>query len=137
MSVTPRMRFEVLRRDGFRCRYCGTTAADAELTVDHVTPVALGGTDDRSNLVTACGPCNNGKTSTAPDEVVTTALEATKPVVTTAFQRSVWGLLAENSAADLRQPYDPAADSFWRHQVLGGWGLRLDRQLPQPGPTAH
>ncbi|WP_430459247.1 HNH endonuclease [Rhodococcus qingshengii] len=35
--------------------------------VDHVTPVALGGSDHPSNLVCACKDCNLGKTSVAPD----------------------------------------------------------------------
>ncbi len=67
MTLTKRIRYEVLRRDNFTCRYCGAKAPDVALTVDHVVPVALGGSDDPSNLVTACGPCNSGKTSTQPD----------------------------------------------------------------------
>jgi len=67
VSVTKRIRFEVMRRDGHRCHYCGATATDARLTIDHVLPTALGGSDDASNLVTACADCNAGKTSTPPD----------------------------------------------------------------------
>lgn len=70
MAVTKRTRFEVLKRDNHTCRYCGGTAPDVVLTVDHVTPVALGGTDDPSNLVAACRDCNAGKASTAPDAAV-------------------------------------------------------------------
>jgi hypothetical protein len=70
MAVTKRTRFEVLRRDNHTCRYCGAAAPDATLTADHVTPVALGGTDDPSNLVTACRDCNAGKASTSPDATV-------------------------------------------------------------------
>jgi len=66
VTVSKRTRFEVLRRDDFTCRYCRTT--DNPLTVDHVTPVALGGSDDPSNLVTACRDCNYGKGSTGPNE---------------------------------------------------------------------
>lgn len=54
-------RFDILRRDGFRCRYCGKQAAEAELHVDHLRPRAEGGTDHPSNLVTACADCNGGK----------------------------------------------------------------------------
>lgn len=68
MAVTKRLRFEVLRRDGFACRYCGAKAPDVELTVDHVTPRALGGQDVPENLVAACRPCNTGKSSAGPDE---------------------------------------------------------------------
>lgn len=67
-GVTKSTRFEVLRRDGHRCRYCGASPADgAVLHVDHVVPKALGGTDDPGNLVTACEPCNAGKGSSSPD----------------------------------------------------------------------
>lgn len=67
MAVSRRLRYEVLRRDNHACRYCGATAPDVALTVDHVIPVALGGTDDPSNLVTACQPCNAGKSASSPD----------------------------------------------------------------------
>lgn len=67
MSVSKRLRYEVLRRDNYTCRYCGESAPDVEVTVDHVIPKALGGTDDPANLVTACKDCNGGKTSTNPD----------------------------------------------------------------------
>lgn len=66
-AIPRRLRFEILRRDNNACRYCGGKAPDVALTIDHVIPVALGGTDDPSNLVAACKDCNAGKTSTAPD----------------------------------------------------------------------
>jgi hypothetical protein len=70
MAVSKRLRYEILRRDNHTCRYCGATAPDAKLTVDHVTPTALGGTDTPDNLVTACEPCNSGKTSTPADVAI-------------------------------------------------------------------
>ncbi len=54
-------RFRVLRRDGFRCVYCGASAREARLVVDHVIPVARGGRDTMETLATACDPCNLGK----------------------------------------------------------------------------
>jgi 5-methylcytosine-specific restriction endonuclease McrA len=57
-----RLRFEVLQRDSFRCRYCGRSASDgAILHIDHLVPVARGGTDEIENLTTACDRCNLGK----------------------------------------------------------------------------
>lgn len=61
MSVSTRLRFEVLKRDGFRCRYCGTTALESPLHVDHVIAQADGGGDDPTNLVAASASCNLGK----------------------------------------------------------------------------
>ena len=60
-KISKTLRFEILARDGFRCRYCGRSAPDVELHVDHLRPSALGGGDDGENLVTACGDCNLGK----------------------------------------------------------------------------
>jgi hypothetical protein len=67
MPVSQRLRYEVLRRDNHACRYCGATAPDAKLHVDHVIPQALGGSDHPTNLVTSCQPCNTGKTSSMPN----------------------------------------------------------------------
>lgn len=55
------LRFEVLRRDSFACRYCGQIAPNVTLEVDHVVEVAEGGLDELENLVTACRACNRGK----------------------------------------------------------------------------
>jgi hypothetical protein len=74
--MSKRLRFEILRRDNHACRYCGAKAPDVKLTVDHVVPEALGGTDDPTNLVTACKDCNSGKASTSPDAPVVTDVAA-------------------------------------------------------------
>lgn len=66
MAVSKRLRFEILRRDNHACYYCGRKPPEIELTIDHVLPQALGGTDEASNLVAACRECNGGKTSIAP-----------------------------------------------------------------------
>ncbi|MFG1794224.1 HNH endonuclease [Nocardia sp. NPDC049149] len=76
MAVSKRVRYEVLRRDGHACRYCGSAAPDVVLTVDHVVPVALGGSNDPSNLATACQPCNAGKTSTTADSPIVADVDA-------------------------------------------------------------
>jgi hypothetical protein len=67
VAISKRLRYEVLRRDNYTCRYCGARAPEVKITVDHVVPVALGGTDEPSNLAAACGDCNGGKTSSSPD----------------------------------------------------------------------
>lgn len=84
-TISKRTRFEVFKRDRFRCQYCGKEApsvvlalreiapdADVEdlraedlhvedLHVDHVVPRAAGGDDAITNYVTACVDCNLGK----------------------------------------------------------------------------
>ena len=53
------IRFQVFKRDRFTCQYCGRSGV--ELEVDHIQPLASGGTNDLDNLITACKDCNRGK----------------------------------------------------------------------------
>src|SRR5512146_1626594 len=73
-STGKRTRFEVFKRDGFKCAYCGRSPPDVLLHVDHIVAVANGGTDDPTNLVTACQDCNLGKSS-VPLTAVAASLE--------------------------------------------------------------
>lgn len=60
-SITPRLRFLIFHRDQFTCCYCGRSAPNVVLEVDHIHPWSKGGTNDLSNLTTACYDCNRGK----------------------------------------------------------------------------
>lgn len=60
-AMTKELRFEILKRDGFRCVYCGSAGLETKLVVDHVVPVKFGGRSTPDNLVSACEPCNQGK----------------------------------------------------------------------------
>lgn len=60
-SISKKIRFEVFKRDGFTCQYCGRMAPDVILEVDHINPVANGGDNDIMNLITSCKDCNRGK----------------------------------------------------------------------------
>ncbi|MGF3056838.1 HNH endonuclease [Microbacterium sp. YY-01] len=55
----------VLRRDSYRCGYCGTHAT----TIDHVVPRSRGGADSWENLVACCLHCNNVKSDRTPQEM--------------------------------------------------------------------
>lgn len=59
--LPPKIRYEVFKRDGFKCQYCGRSAPDVILEVDHIVPVAKGGENDILNLITSCRDCNRGK----------------------------------------------------------------------------
>lgn len=61
-KVTRAMRYDVLRRDGFRCVKCGRGREDGvKLHVDHIKPVSRGGKSVMSNLQTLCEDCSCGK----------------------------------------------------------------------------
>lgn len=59
--LSAKTRFDVFKRDQFTCQYCGAHPPAVVLHVDHIHPVAEGGSDDEDNLVTSCERCNLGK----------------------------------------------------------------------------
>jgi 5-methylcytosine-specific restriction endonuclease McrA len=60
-------------RDRYRCQYCGRTGAELRpresLTRDHLIPISRGGTNEWTNVVTACSPCNTRKGNKLPTEI--------------------------------------------------------------------
>lgn len=62
-AIPKKIRFEVFKRDKFTCQYCGKSAPDVVLEIDHIKPVSKGGDNDIMNLVTACKDCNSGKSN--------------------------------------------------------------------------
>ncbi len=59
-------------RDGYRCQFCGRPAPELRhrefLTRDHLLPLSRGGTNDWTNVVTACSSCNTRKGNALPEE---------------------------------------------------------------------
>ena len=59
--IRPEKRKAIYVRDGLQCVYCCADVEETILTLDHLTPVELGGSHAASNLVTACLSCNSAK----------------------------------------------------------------------------
>ena len=63
-KMTNSLRYDILKRDNFRCQICGFSAKDGvKLHVDHIIPVSKGGKTTPSNLRTLCDRCNIGKSN--------------------------------------------------------------------------
>lgn len=61
-KMSASLRYDVMKRDHFRCTICGRSADDGvTLHVDHIKPVSKGGKTEMSNLRTLCDYCNLGK----------------------------------------------------------------------------
>ncbi len=55
-------RLSIYLRDNWRCVYCDKHLSELEsLTLDHIKPIALGGSNSHLNLVTCCSTCNSSK----------------------------------------------------------------------------
>ena len=60
--LSKKIRFEVFKRDDFKCVYCWKTPQDdIKLQVDHIIPVAEWWQNEIENLCSACWDCNIGK----------------------------------------------------------------------------
>ncbi|MFL4947537.1 HNH endonuclease [Streptomyces sp. MMS24-I31] len=127
MAVSKRLRYEILRRDNHTCRYCGASAPDVPLRIDHVTPVALGGTDTADNLVTSCEPCNSGKSSSSPDATHVAAVSDDALRWATAMQQAADNLLEQEKP---KLAYRSAFLAEWQRWGIGKGKDRKSLDLP-------
>ena len=57
------LRFQILRRDSFTCNYCGKSAQDVELEIDHLIHWSIVKKHEMENLVIVCRDFNRGKSN--------------------------------------------------------------------------
>ena len=65
--ISGSIRYEVLKRAGFRCELCGISAEEKSLEVDHIHPWSKGGETVMENLQLLCSRCNQGKSNLLMD----------------------------------------------------------------------
>src|SRR5215469_597930 len=63
VRVSARIREQVIHRASGRCEYCHYPAkySPDSLSVEHIIPLALDGTNQLDNLALSCQGCNNAK----------------------------------------------------------------------------
>jgi diadenosine tetraphosphate (Ap4A) HIT family hydrolase len=60
-QIPGKLRYETLKRAGFRCELCGIPASERALDVDHIIPRKAGGQDAPENFQALCWLCNTNK----------------------------------------------------------------------------
>jgi 5-methylcytosine-specific restriction endonuclease McrA len=59
-------------RDDYRCQFCGRAPSQFRhrecLTRDHLVPLSRGGTNEWTNVITACSSCKTRKGNALPEE---------------------------------------------------------------------
>ena len=120
---------------GDRCGYCRCPQhlVYVPLEVDHIIPIAFGGSDDEANLWLACPICNRHKSdkSAARDRRSGALVPLFNPrtrLWVDHFQWSEYGLLVEGRTAIGRATVvalhlndDPIALTVRRSWILAGW----------------
>ena len=99
-------------RDHYRCQFCHRTTPELRtrecLTRDHLVPISRGGTNEWTNVVTACSTCNTRKGNRLPEECGMLPLN---PPVEPHFVHLSWAVrrLTETQAKYIRLFYGESA----------------------------
>lgn len=130
--ITSAKRRRIYERDANVCLRCGT---DTGLTLDHIVPIAKGGTNHDDNLQTLCGPCNNRKQARTinyrgPEGIEPT--EVTDRVHPVAGQPVVDGVIPNESCAAL-----PLTQRSGSKALLGEWVSPTRSVSLRTNPVGH
>jgi 5-methylcytosine-specific restriction endonuclease McrA len=80
-------------RDEYSCQFCGRRQSQLRfrecLTRDHLVPLSRGGTNDWTNVITACSSCNTRKGNRLPEEC---GMEPLRPPLEPHFVHLSWAV---------------------------------------------
>jgi len=85
-ALSKKTRFEVFKRDVYACQYCGAHPPNVILEIDHIVPVAGGGSNKIDNLITSCFNCNRGKGAIPLDKILPSMAEKSAKVAESELQ---------------------------------------------------
>ena len=111
-KLSKKTRFDVFKRDGFTCQYCGQKPPAVVLEVDHVVPVCEGGGDDEANLLTACFDCNRGKGAGSLNVVPASLAEKAEMIAERAEQTAAYEQTLRQHRATQEEAIDRVAAIF-------------------------
>lgn len=129
-NISKGLRYDVLERDGHRCRSCGANPrSDGEviLHIDHIVPESLGGPTNMDNLQTLCADCNLGKgnrydtdlrrdaSKQNPDSAQTEVEEISQP------DREVWRSFDKKTPPKKTPPKKTPSKQQLADHVPGNW----------------
>lgn len=112
-------------RDEYKCQYCGRPIQELKpreaLTRDHLIPLSRGGTNEWTNVVTACSSCNTRKSNRLPSEI---GMHPLHPPVEPHFVHLSWAVrrLTPIQSRYIRMFY--GADTLHQLEVLEARALR-------------
>jgi len=120
-AIPKAIRFDVFKRDSFKCQYCGATAPDVVLVIDHIKPVSKGGTNDITNLIASCEACNSGKRDKTLDDHTAVAKSRTQLEQLQERREQLEMMMAWlEGLRDLKDQTVDKVCGYW-HELAPGW----------------
>lgn len=136
-SISKKTRFDVFKRDKFTCQYCGAHPPGVMLHIDHVKPVADGGTNVIDNLVTACEPCNLGKGARLLTAIPDTLAEKAKQIAEREAQllgyQEILESKRERIEAEMWRVAEIVAPGSGTHGIKRDWAASIERFIAKLG----
>jgi 5-methylcytosine-specific restriction enzyme A len=133
-----RRKAQVFERDGGLCMICWNAPA---IVVDHIVPIALGGTNELANLQAACDDCNSRKAARFDLSNSTWAqLHGARSVLLHRTQMMQQHLARLDSLIDELQPVmegDPQIKVGAAKRMLAGLDLESDESPSRPSGLNH
>ena len=138
--ISGKQRRRILQKTNHRCWYCGCPLvkgqpwgeyAAGRQSIDHLTPISRGGSDDDDNLVAACSLCNGRKGTRTLEEFrshVTPACKAARLLDEADYlirQVDIMGFFIENP---FREGLNAAINYLARLPLISFYGERFPNE---------
>lgn len=103
----------LFKLEAYPCHYCQVIFPTTTLSIEHLTPLCLGGNNSPENIALACIPCNNQKGKEAWE---------LKRQLNQEVNQEKWGIKVEsNSLEELCQQHNLS-----KEEAIEKWKLRKD-----------
>jgi hypothetical protein len=136
-AIGKKLRFEVFKRDEFSCVYCGATPPTVVLQIDHIHPVAEGGTNAIDNLITSCQPCNIGKGANLLNNIPQTLKDKSKDIAEKEEQLKGYYEVIQKQQdrieKEVWQITNMIESGHIEHEINRDWSLSIKRFLKNLG----
>lgn len=119
-ALSKKLRFEIFKRDSFTCQYCGRSAPEIVLEIDHIRPISKDGEEEITNLITSCFDCNRGKSDRElSDDTVIAKRKSQLDELQTRREQIEMMLDWQNTLVDISGQELSAAVEFINSFILG------------------
>ena len=89
-QFTPTERTKIYNKSKGRCAICGKFIPCDSFTIDHIIPLARGGTNAMDNLQVACGVCNLIKQDILPEDLIKKLTEIILYQMRKSYDDNLW-----------------------------------------------